>query len=273
MPASNNTPPGPQKLLSAHRAASATPLDLAGQVMDHLVDALAGDPSVPLRRAGVLVDIALHPGTSQTAVAERQRIEKSALNRDIDWLYNYGCVTKNVSDQSARENALTIVGVARTHMLRAASLLRGDMNALQKLLDGYINFFQDYRATLRDAKMVTILSAKGPATRQEMFDHLYNGPNSTDNRALLALIEEGFIESDGTESNHTDALFKALAAAGRKLWATNQPFIRPLPVRAISSNPSSNFASLNKELSSFSPGNHISPILHGHLITKRFFLI
>lgn len=199
MPANNNPPEPPHKLIDAHRAASATPLDLAGQVIDHLVDCLAGEPSAPLRRVAVLIDIARHPGTSQMAVSDRQNMEKSTLNRDIDWLYNYGCITKNTSETSARESALTIVGVARTHLARAASGMKGDLNALQKLIDGYISFFGDYRATLRDAKMVTVLSAKGPASRQDVFGHLYNGPPSTDNRTLLALIEEGFIESDGTE--------------------------------------------------------------------------
>lgn len=186
-------------LLSQHREAAASPMEKAATLIDHLVDAMAGEPSAPLRRVLTLIDIAQNPGTSQTAILARLPIlDKSNLTRDIDWLYNYGCITRNVSESSARESALTICGFSRNHLGFAAYLLNNRLESLQKFLEGYINFFQGYRATLRDAKIVTVLTANGETPRQEIFDELYNGPMSTDNRALLALIEEGFVTNDGT---------------------------------------------------------------------------
>ncbi|HBR69141.1 MAG TPA: MarR family transcriptional regulator, partial [Rhodospirillaceae bacterium] len=46
-------------------------------VIDHLVEALAGDPSSPLRRAIILIDIDQHSGSTQTGVMERLSIHKS----------------------------------------------------------------------------------------------------------------------------------------------------------------------------------------------------
>jgi DNA-binding MarR family transcriptional regulator len=185
-------------LLLQHRQAAESPIDKAARVLDHLVDAMAGEPSVPLRRVMVLIDIARNPGTSQTAILERLKLEKSTITRSIDWLYNYGCVTRGANPSNARETALTICGFARTHLHHAATLLGNDLARLQSFVDGYITFFEDYRATLRDAKIVTVLTAKGEATRQNVFDELYNGPATTDARALLALIEQGFVETNGT---------------------------------------------------------------------------
>jgi DNA-binding MarR family transcriptional regulator len=194
------TPQNKDTLLQDHRAAAASPVEKAGHVIDHLVDALAGDPSAPLRRAIILVDIALNPGTSVTALADRTDSDKSTIARDIDWLYNYGCIRRDQSPDSGREVALTIVGFAQKHLGFAARLMNDDLKTLQKFIQGYIDLFQGYRGTLRDAKIVTVMTAKGDATRAEVFDELYNGPSSTDTRALLVLIENGFLSSeDGTE--------------------------------------------------------------------------
>jgi len=183
-------------LLKDHRAASESPILTTCTIFDHLVDAMAGEPSAPLRRVQVLIDIAQNPGTSQTAIMDRLDIDKSNLTRDIDWLYNYGCITKNTSQQSARESALTICGFARNHLGHAAKLMNDRLDALQTLLEGYTTFFQGFRPSLRDAKIVTVLTAKGEMQRSELFGELYNGPTSTDNRTLLALIEQGVLEEN-----------------------------------------------------------------------------
>lgn len=198
---STKSPPlSPAHLLARqHRAASESPVEKAGRVIDHLVDALAGEPSSPLRRAQVLIDIAQNPGTSQTAILDRVDSDKSSLARDIEWLYNYGCITRSQSESSGREVALTICGFARNHLNFAAQVMGGGLENLQNLLNGYIQFFQGYRPTLRETKMVTVMAEKGEMTRPDLFDELYNGPPTTDTRALAALIEQGFLEAnDGT---------------------------------------------------------------------------
>ncbi len=194
-------PPSPKNSLSKdHRAAAESPVEKASQVIDHLVDACGGDPSTPLRRVITFIDIARNPGTSAVAVADRTNADKSTLTRDIDWLYNYGCVTRTQSTDSGREVALTVVGFAKTHLGFAARLMGNQLETLQNFVNGYITLFQGYKATLRDAKMITVATAKGTATRVELFAELYNGPPTTDTRALMALIENGFLNS--TEDDH-----------------------------------------------------------------------
>lgn len=189
------------RLIRDHRLASESPIEKAGHVLDHLVDAMAGEPSAPLRRVQVLIDIAQNPGTSQAAILERIDSDKSSLVRDIDWLYNYGCITRTQSENSAREISLTICGFAKNHLNFAAQITGGTLENLQNLLNGYISFFHGYRPSLREAKMVTIMATKGEMTRLELFEGLYNGPATTDTRALGALIEQGFL---GTNDGETE---------------------------------------------------------------------
>ncbi len=187
-------------LLKEHRAAAESPVEKAGAVIDHLVDACAGDPSTPLRRALTLIDIARYPGTSAVAVSDRTNADKSTLTRDIDWLYNYGCVTRAQSTDSGREVSLTVVGFSKTHLGFAARYMGDNLETLQNFVNGYITLFHGYKATLRDAKMVTVATAKGSTTRPELFDELYNGPVTTDTRALMSLIENGFLTSTEDEN-------------------------------------------------------------------------
>lgn len=199
-PSTSENPERSGVLLREHREAAESPVEKAARVLDHLVDALAGEPSSPLRRAQVLIDIALNPGTSQAAILDRVDSDKSSLARDIDWLYNYGCITRSVSELSGRESALNICGFAKNHLGFAAKVMNGGLESLQNLLSGYISFFQGYRPTLREAKMVTVMAGQGEMTRPELFSELYNGPATTDTRALTTLIEQGFLSTDdGTD--------------------------------------------------------------------------
>lgn len=192
---SDPTHPHDTSLIREHREASASPLEKAGQLIDHLVDAMAGDPSVPLRRVLALIDIARNPGTSSAALADRIDSDKSTIARDIDWLYNYGCIRRDPSLESGREVALSVVGFAQTHLGFAAQLVGGNLENLQRFVNGYIDVFQGFRGTLRDAKIVTVLTAKGEATKPEVLAELYNGPVSTDTRALVAMVESGLLDS------------------------------------------------------------------------------
>jgi hypothetical protein len=191
--------PTKNALMADHRAAAASPVEKAGVVIDHLVDAMAGDPSTPLRRVLVFIDIARNPGTSITAIADRLGADKQTVARDVDWLYNYGCIRRDQSPDSGREVALSMVGFAQTHLGFAAGMMNNNLETLQNFVLGYITLFQGYRASLRDAKIVTVMTAKGEATRPEIFDELYNGPTTTDTRALMALIENGFLNSEGDD--------------------------------------------------------------------------
>ena len=183
-------------LLAQHREAAATPVEKAGIVIDHLVDAMAGEPSAPLRRVLTFVDIARNPGTSQQAILTRIDSDKSTVARDIDWLYNYGCIMRNQGENSAREVSLTVHGVAKTHLGYAIKLMENDLSRLQKFLEDYIKIFQGYRGTLRDAKIITVMAIKGDASKNEILDALYNGPSTTDNRTLMTLVEQGFLSNN-----------------------------------------------------------------------------
>ena len=52
----------------------------------------------------------------------------------------------------------------------------------------------DKKSNLREAKIITTLHKKGQASKQEIVENLYQGSASTENRAILGLIEEGLIE-------------------------------------------------------------------------------
>lgn len=82
-------------------------------VIDHLVEALAGDPSSSLRRAMILTDIDQHPGATQTEVMQRLDIHKSAMNREIEWLFNYGCIRFQDSKDDGRAKPLEVCGYAK----------------------------------------------------------------------------------------------------------------------------------------------------------------
>jgi hypothetical protein len=197
-------PEAKDSLITEHRTIAASPVEKACAAIDHLVDALAGEPSSPLHRVAALIDIARYPGTTQTAMMDRLSMDKSSANRNIDWLYNYGCITRATSVSSGRETALTVCSFSYNHLIYAAKSMDkshgGDLTRLQSLVEGYITFFQGFRATLRDARIVTTLSAQENITRQGVFDKLYNGPLTTDIRALVTLIEQGFVTSDDEET-------------------------------------------------------------------------
>ena len=79
-------------------------------IIDHLVEALGGEPACSLRRAMVLVDIDQHPGTTQTEIMHRLDIHKSAMNREIEWLFNYGCIRIQDSSDDGRAKTLEVCG-------------------------------------------------------------------------------------------------------------------------------------------------------------------
>ena len=71
---------------TAHNQVSTSPIQKMGLMIDHLVDALAGDPSCPLRRALILNDIDANPHTTQSGIMDRLGLDKHTISRDIQWL-------------------------------------------------------------------------------------------------------------------------------------------------------------------------------------------
>ncbi len=168
----------------------------AARIIDHLVDAV-GEPSVSLGRIQTLIDIDHHPDTTQAEIIARLDLDKSSAARNVDWLVNYGCVTKHFSPNDARENHLRITAYSKKHVDQALYYFNNSHEYLQNFIQAFIKGFTQHKPTLRDAKVLLTVGQDGSASRNDVLRNLYNGPASTDNRAIQALIEEGLIEKNG----------------------------------------------------------------------------
>jgi hypothetical protein len=173
-----------------------TDAEKTGAVIDHLVAALGGEPGCTLRRALVLVDIGQHPGTTQAGVMGRLGVNKSALNRDIEWLYDYGCLLRQPGNDDGRTLALHICGYAKKNLGYALAPFGGRHESLKNFLAGLINLFGQHKPTLRDAKIIAVIGTNGAASRQEILGNLYNGPATTENRAVNNLISFGLVQKE-----------------------------------------------------------------------------
>ena len=163
-------------------------------MIDHMVEALGKDPSSSIRRALILVDIDQHPGTTQTAVMERMGINKSALNREVDWLFNYGCIMFNDNAVDGRSKAMNVCGYSKKHIDSALNYCGESHENLKFFLKNTAKTLKQDKPTLRDAKIVASLFEKQEADKQLILENLYGKPTSTDNRAYNKLVETGVIE-------------------------------------------------------------------------------
>lgn len=168
-----------------------------GHIIDHLVDALGGEPACTLRRAVILADIDENPGTTQAGIMQRLKADKSTTNRDIEWLVDYCCIRKKPG-QDGRETLLYTEGYSKKHLELALKYCDNSHTALKNFLILYMSLFGNHKPTLRDAKILATVSDKDPSSRQQVFQSLYHGPASTENRAINNLIELGVIERKGT---------------------------------------------------------------------------
>ena len=187
-------------LKSAHNKVSANNIQQMGLVLDHLVDALGGDPSCHLRRAVILADIDEHPNTTQSSVMERLKIDKHTLNRDIQWLYDQGCVLRQPGLEDGRVIHMVTCGYSKKNLGLALDYFNNSHKKLKNFLEGYISIFKDHKPTLRDAKIMATMADLGTATKQELLSRSYEGPQTTNARALDGLVEEGLLnknEEDG----------------------------------------------------------------------------
>ncbi len=167
-------------------------------VFDHLVEALAGDPSSSLRRAQVLNYIDEAPGITQTEIMHKLKVTKSAMNREIEWLFNYGCIIRQEAENDGRAIKLETCGYSKRALEQALDYFPKKHEGLQKFLNQYIVLLKQDRPTLRDARIVATLYDKGEAEKSEIMENLYNGPATTDNRAYNKLKEDGVIKENGT---------------------------------------------------------------------------
>lgn len=172
----------------------------ASFVIDHLVEALGNEPSSSLRRALILVDIDHYPGTTQTGIMERLQIHKSALNREIEWLFNYGCIMREESKNDGRAVKLVACGYARKALESALDYFGGEHEGLKFFLEGFTKLLKQEKPTLRDAKIYTVVFNKGRTSKQDILNGLYDGSASTDNRAINSLIDQGVLTGDGRRS-------------------------------------------------------------------------
>lgn len=163
-------------------------------VIDHLVEALGNDPSSSIRRALILNDIDQHPTTTQTEIMTRLGIDKSSMNREIEWLFNYGCIMRQESEQDGRAKPLEVCGYSKRALDSALDYFMGNHENLKKFLEGVIKIAKQEKPTLRDARIIATLYEKGSATKGEVIENLYNGPSTTDNRAYKKLVDEGIIK-------------------------------------------------------------------------------
>ncbi len=168
-----------------------------GHIIDHLVDALGGEPACTLRRAVILADIDQNPGTTQAGILQRLSADKSALNRDIEWLVDYGCLRRRPG-VDGREIALFTEGYSKRHLDLALFYFDNSHKSLKNFLIRYITLFGQHKPTLRDAKIIATIGDKDSINRQQVFQTLYNGPQTTDNRAVNNLIDLGILERKGT---------------------------------------------------------------------------
>jgi len=178
---------------SAHNQASANRIQQMGLILDHLVDALGGDPSSPLRRAQIFLDIDANAATTQTAIMERLSLNKSTVNREIEWLYDHGCILRQPSPLDGRVIQMTSCGYAKKNLSLALDYLENSHKNLHFFLETLINLFTEQKPTLRDAKFLVAAADMGEASRQELFARGYSGAHTTNTRALDSLVEQGLL--------------------------------------------------------------------------------
>lgn len=174
--------------------AMATDGQKACLVIDHLVEALASDPTSSLRRAIILTDIDQHPGTTQAAIMDRMGLHKSALNREIEWLFNYGCIMVQASQADARTKTLQVCGYSKKSLDAALNYFRGDHQKLKNFLSLYAKVLRQEKPTLRDAKILAYLYNKKAASKAEVLNNLYDAPTTTDHRAFSEILTAGVIK-------------------------------------------------------------------------------
>lgn len=163
-------------------------------VVDHLVAALGNEASSPLRRAQILVDIDQNSGTTQVEIMERMNLPKATVNREVDWLFNYGCIRFGESTDDGRTKPITAEGYSKKHLVDALDYFDGSHEKLTNYLETLIKLLKQEKPTLRDAKILTTVSERDGIDKARMIDEIPGGSNSTNNRAVNKLVESGVLQ-------------------------------------------------------------------------------
>lgn len=163
-------------------------------VVDHLIESLGNEPSSSLRRALILNDIDQYPGTTQTGIMERLGINKSALNREIEWLFNYGCIMRQECEEDARAIRLQTCGYSKTALESTFDYFDDGHDDLKSFLERFVKVLTIEKPTLRDAKILATLYDREEEDKNKVLDTVPGGSASTNNRAYNKLVEEGIIE-------------------------------------------------------------------------------
>ncbi|MFK7840374.1 MAG: hypothetical protein AB8B83_08605, partial [Bdellovibrionales bacterium] len=150
------------------RQAMTTQGQKACLVIDRLVEALANDASSSLRRAMILIDIDHYPNTTQTGIMERLNLSKSLVNREVDWLFNYGCVMIKESEHDARSKVIQICGYSKNALDEALNYFDGRHENLKAFLKGASELLKQEKPTLREAKIVATIYNKDGAEKSEV---------------------------------------------------------------------------------------------------------
>lgn len=164
-------------------------------IIDLLVKAL-GEPSCPIRRVLVLNDIWQHPGATLKDIIARLDMDKSTAFRDVDWLIDHGCVVKKIREDNKREINLFVFEKTK-QVLDTIYHLCGGPDYLASIIKGFMNMTPGRKQSLREAKILVSLTLYGKLDKHSLSEMLYDGPTTTDQRALQNLINEGFVEQNG----------------------------------------------------------------------------
>jgi DNA-binding MarR family transcriptional regulator len=181
-------------LKTEHHQASANKIQQIGLILDHLLDAIGGDPSNSLARLITLVDIDAHPGTTQAEIMNRVNLDKSTINRHIQSLTDYCCIDRRPGVQDARVIHMSTIGFSRKNISLALDYFDGSHKNLQNFLTGLINMFTAAKPTIRDAKILVSAAQVQGATKQEILSQASFAPSTTNARALESLVEQGLID-------------------------------------------------------------------------------
>lgn len=165
-------------------------------VVDHLVEALAGEPSAPLRRALILADIDQHPGTTQDGVMQRLYLNQTSMKREMEWLFNHGCIKIEDSTKDTKGQVIEICAYTGAGIKAALGHFGGKHEKLKFFLRQMGNFIGLEKPTLRDARIISTLFEKGEAKKEEVLDALYDDSPATNDQAYDKLVETGVI-NDG----------------------------------------------------------------------------
>ncbi len=176
--------------------AGATKGQKACYVVDHLVEALAGEPSSPLRRALILTDIDQNPGTTRQQIGQRLFLNEAAIEREMEWLFNFGCIKMENSLKDAATQPLEICSYAGNGIKAALDYFGGKHENLKFFLRQMGNFLGLEKPTLRDARIISTLFEKRDADKQEVLNNLYDDSRAANDQAYDKLVEMGVISDE-----------------------------------------------------------------------------